>query len=169
VTVDVEQILDDAVEGEKSLGLNRRFESAHLPLPLVGRLMRDFSAIVRVAVDAMCDVARGGSHGSRIAPEPVSNDAKRLLSLTIQQPTDESFGSPLVPPRLNQDIDHIDVLVHGPPHIRLLAIDSNEDFVQMPGVSQPALAPLQLPNIVGTEFLTPQPNRLIRDDDFPLG
>jgi hypothetical protein len=43
-----EKILDDTVEGEKPLGLAGRFESAHLPFPLAGRLMRGFGAIVGV-------------------------------------------------------------------------------------------------------------------------
>src|ERR1700740_858586 len=48
-----EKILDDTVEGEnplgfgeKPLGLASRFESAHMPFPLAGRLMRAFGAIV---------------------------------------------------------------------------------------------------------------------------
>ena len=90
MTADAEEVLDDTVKGEKSLGLTGRFESTHLPLPLAGRLMRNFSTIVGVAVHAMCDVTEGGSHGSRVAPEPVSNDAKRLLSLAMQQPAEES-------------------------------------------------------------------------------
>jgi len=169
VTADAEQVLDDTVKGEKPLGLAGRFESTHLPLPLPGRLMRNFSAIVGVAVHAMCDVAEGGPHGSRVAPEPVSNEAKRLLSLAMQQPAEEFLGSPLVTSRLNQDVDHVAVLVDGPPQILLLAVDSDEHFIQMPGVSQPALASLQFPNIVRTELLTPQPNRLIRHEDSPLG
>jgi hypothetical protein len=83
MAADSEQVLDDTVEGQKPLGLIGRFESTHLPLPLPGWLMRNFRAIVGVAVHAMCDVAESGSHGSRVAPEPVSNDAKRLLPLAM--------------------------------------------------------------------------------------
>jgi hypothetical protein len=43
-----EKILDDTVEGEEPLGLASRFESAHLPFPLVSRLMRDFRVIIGV-------------------------------------------------------------------------------------------------------------------------
>ena len=43
-----EEVLDDTVEGEKPLGLAGRFESAHLPFPLAGWLMRGFGAIVGV-------------------------------------------------------------------------------------------------------------------------
>ena len=40
-----EEILDDAVKGQEPLQLTSRFESAHLPFSLAGRLMRDFGAI----------------------------------------------------------------------------------------------------------------------------
>ena len=71
--------------------------------------------------------------------------------------------------RLNQDVDHVAVWIHGTPEILLLAVDSNEDLVQVPHIAEATLTPLQLSGIVGTEFLTPQPNRLIRDDDSSFG
>ena len=43
-----EKILYDTVEGQKPLGLAGGFESAHLPFPLAGRLMRGFGAIIGV-------------------------------------------------------------------------------------------------------------------------
>jgi hypothetical protein len=54
------KILDGSLEGEKPLGLARGFKSAHLPLPLAGRLMRGFGAIVGVAfcVLALADLAQ---------------------------------------------------------------------------------------------------------------
>jgi hypothetical protein len=45
-----EQILDNAVQREKPLGLASRFEAAHLPFPLAGWLMRGFGAIVSVTL-----------------------------------------------------------------------------------------------------------------------
>jgi hypothetical protein len=50
-----------------------------------------------------------------------------------------------------------------------LAVDSNEDFIQVPVVAEPSLSSLQFPSIVSTELLTPLSNRLIRHDDSPLG
>ena len=52
-----EQILDDTVEGEKPLGLASRFESAHLPFPVAGRLMRAFGAIVAVTLGMVSHIA----------------------------------------------------------------------------------------------------------------
>jgi hypothetical protein len=52
-----EKILDDAVKGEEPLQLTSRFESAHLPFPLAGRVMRDFGAIVGVSFGVVGDFA----------------------------------------------------------------------------------------------------------------
>jgi len=69
--------------------------------------------------------------------------------------------------RPDQDVDHVAVLIHGTPQILPLALDSNEDLVQVPVVAEPTLTPLQFPRIVRTELQTPAPDRLIRHDDSP--
>src|ERR1700681_439050 len=61
------KILDDTVKGEKPLGLAGRFESAHLPLPLAGRLMRGFGAIVGVTLRVVSHVTSDRSQGGRVA------------------------------------------------------------------------------------------------------
>jgi len=40
--------------------------------------------------------------------------------------------------RLNQDVDHVAVLIHSTPEILLLAVDSNGDFVQVPNIAEAA-------------------------------
>jgi hypothetical protein len=60
-------------------------------------------------------------------------------------------------------------MIHRTPEILLLAVDSNEDFVQVPNIAKAALAPLQFSGIVRTELLTPESNRFIRDDDSTFG
>ena len=71
--------------------------------------------------------------------------------------------------RLYEDVDHVAVLIHGTPEILLLAVDSNEDFVQVSNIAEAALTPLQFSGIVRTELLTPESNRFIRDDDSAFG
>ena len=75
----------------------------------------------------------------------------------------------LVAVRLNQDVDHVTVLIHGAPEILLLAVDSNEEFVQVPNIAEPALTPLQVSGIFGTELLTPDSDCFVRDDDSTFG
>jgi hypothetical protein len=41
--------------------------------------------------------------------------------------------------RLDQDVDHVAVLIHNTPQIVLLAVDSNEDLVQVPVVAEPTV------------------------------
>ena len=62
-----EKILDHIVEGENPLGLASRFESAHVPFPLAGRLMRGFGAIVGVTFRVVSNLALDRSQGGRVA------------------------------------------------------------------------------------------------------
>ena len=75
----------------------------------------------------------------------------------------------MVAARLNQDVEHVTVLIHCPPEIVLLATDSNKDFVQVPAIAETALTALQRSDIAGTELPTPDSNRFIRDDDSAFG
>jgi hypothetical protein len=65
--------------------------------------------------------------------------------------------------------DHVAVLIHGTPQILLLAVDSNEDLVQVSGIAEPTLTPLRFLRIVGTKLQTPAPDRPMRHDDSPFG
>ena len=51
---EAKKILYDAVDGQESLRLSCRFEPAHVPFSLSSVLMRDFSAIVRIASRVVC-------------------------------------------------------------------------------------------------------------------
>jgi hypothetical protein len=70
---------------------------------------------------------------------------------------------------LHQDVNYVTVLIHRPPEILLLAIDSNEDFIQVPAVAEAALTPLQTTSIPRTKLLTPDSNRFIRYGDSAFG
>ena len=81
---------------------------------------------------------------------------------------EEAFGRTPVPPRLHEDVDHVAVLVDGPPEILLAPVDVHEQFVQVPRVAQASLSAPQDPGVRRTEPLTPLPNRLVGDGDAPL-
>src|SRR5215471_5451446 len=51
----------------------------------------------------------------------------------------------------------------------MLAVDSNEDLIQVPVIAESTLPSLQFPSVVRTELLTPPPDRLIGHDNTPLG
>ena len=84
VTPHSKEIINDAMGGEKSLRLTRRFEPAHLPFAVSSRLMRHLNAIVGVTVSVMSDVGHDGSFCSTIAFELVGDDSKRFFALASQ-------------------------------------------------------------------------------------
>jgi hypothetical protein len=75
----------------------------------------------------------------------------------------------LIAVRLHQDVDHVAILIHGTPEVLLLAVDSNENLVQVSDIAEAALMPLQFWDGFRTELLTPPPNRFIREDDPTFG
>ena len=81
VTPHSKEIINDAMGGEKSLRLTRRFEPAHLPFAVSSRLMRHLSAIVGVTASVVTDVGHDGSLCSPIAFELVGDDSKRFFAL----------------------------------------------------------------------------------------
>ena len=160
-----EQVLDYAVGRGEALQMGRRFEAAHLALPLPGRLMRHFRAVVRVAIRAVHDGRHHDAVGRGVAAEFVGDQPAGETPLFFQQFPKEPDGGTPIPSRLDQDVEHIAILVHGAPEVLLATIDRHEGFVKVPGVAQPA-APLSESSHVGpSERSTPLPNRLVGDRD----
>lgn len=77
--------------------------------------MRDFNAIVAETSSIVGDVAQNKSHRRRIALQFVGNSSKRFFPLTAQQSSKESFRGTLIATRLNQNIDHIAILIDSTP------------------------------------------------------
>ena len=58
--------------------------------------------------------------------------------MSFQQLTEEPRGSPPIASGLDQEINHVAVLVNGPPHILVRALNVYEQFVQVPCVANPS-------------------------------
>src|SRR5262245_54550903 len=112
---DAKEILDNSVDGQESLRLSWRFEPAHVPLSLSSMLMRDFSAVVGVAVSVVGHMRQNGSERRSITLQLVGDDPKWLFALISQQSLKESLGCTLIPTRLNQNVDDVAVLIDRTP------------------------------------------------------
>ena len=145
-----------------------RLESTHLALALPGRLVRDFGTIVRVLVRAANHGRHHGAERRGVAAQLIRNQSARLLALAFQQLTEEPLRRAAIASRLDEDVDDVAVLVHGAPQILPPALNCDEEFVQIPGVAQPAPASPQGPRILRSERSTPAPNRLVGDRDTSL-
>ena len=60
---------------------------------------------------------KGFADGRRIALQLVGYHDHRLSALTLQCVIEESFGRPCIAPALDEVVDHIAVLVYGPPEV----------------------------------------------------
>ena len=71
-----------------------------------------------------------------VATQLVGHETTRCLPLTLQESSKECPRGTAVPTRLDEDVDHIPVLIHGPPEILALTVDRHEDFVQEPRIAE---------------------------------
>jgi hypothetical protein len=74
-------------------------------------------------------------------------------------------GSVLVPPTLHEDIEHLAVLIYGPPPIVTFAMNGEEDLIEMPRVARLGAPATELIGIRLPELPAPLPDRFIGDDD----
>jgi len=106
--------------------------------------------------------------GHAVASQLVSHDHARDILKALQQPSKEALRGFGVPPRLNQDVEHNAVLIHGTPKIVLHALDPDEHLVHVPLVSRPWSAASRAACEALAELLGPLTNRLIGDNDAPF-
>ncbi len=66
---------------------------------------------------------------------------------------------------LDEDVEHLAMLIDRRPEIHLLPTDARERLVQMPRPPSPCLAPPQLVGVARSELRDLAPNRLVADLD----
>ena len=89
--------------------------------------------------------------------------------LSLHPLAEEPCGRLPIAPRLDENVNDIAILVHGPPQILPPPLNIHEHFVQIPGVAHAAPAVAQAPRVVESERQSPLPNRIIRDSNAALG
>jgi len=69
---------------------------------------------------------------------------------------------------LDENVDHLAILVDSPPQILSLTLDRHEQFVQVPGVAQATLSSPERPGVFDTELPTPLSDGKDRRFKLPL-
>ena len=101
----------------------------------------------------------------RIAPQLVGDHPPGHAALTFQQLTEETFSCTPIATQLDEDVDHITVLVNGAPEIVSLTPNVHEEFIQVPRIAQATLSPIEGTGVRGAELSTPLPDALVGDND----
>ena len=152
----------------ESLGLLWRLEPAHLSLSLSRRLMRDFGPVVRIPARVMAHRRHDVPPCRTVAPELVGDQPPGFATLTLEQLSKEALCGAPITTRLDEDVDHIAVLVDGTPEILTLALDADEELVQVPRIAQSPFSPPQCPRVLGADLSAPVANALVGDGDSTL-
>ena len=89
--------------------------------------MRILRAIVQPSVAAMLDFRHDRRLGGAIGPKLVGDDPLRRVPLLRQEPRQQSSGSLGITMDLHDFVEHVPVLIDGPPKIALLATDRDPE------------------------------------------
>ena len=86
----------------------------------------------------------------------------------FQGPTKKAFSGSTISTLGNQNIDHVSILIDGPPQVEALTSDGDEEFIDVPDFPEAALFPTQSSGVGRSEFLTPVSDRFVGDKDSSL-
>src|SRR3712207_1235717 len=92
MAAELEEVVDLAVAGGKSLGVARRLESLHLSFSSSCRLVRDFSLVVQVTALPVLDPGDELPLGRTVAPESIGHDDTGNVLQPLQQLLEETLG-----------------------------------------------------------------------------
>ena len=131
--------------------------------------MRGLSTIVRVLTGVLGHRRQNFAVRCRVAPKLVGYEAPWCALLPLQELAKEPFGRMGIQISLNQDIDHVPVLVYGAPQIVPLPSGIHEDLVQLPYISQATAAMSEGSRELRAELPRPLANSLVGDENTTFG
>ncbi len=148
-----------------SVGMARGLEAAHGAFPLPRWLMGVFSAIIQPLVLPVLDPRQDLPLRCTITGKFIRYDHPRHVLASLKQLAEELFGRLFVASALHQNIEYSPMLVDGPPQIGRLAIDREEDFIEVPFIPSLRTSTFELVRIVLPELQSPAPHGLIAEGD----
>ncbi len=127
--------------------------------------MRILRSIVESLMLPVLNTRHDFSFRRAVAPQLVGDDHARHVPQTLQQLTEEALGGFLIPATLNQNVQHVAILVHGSPQVMILATDLDEYFIEVPLVARAGTSSTQLISVCLAELQAPFSDRLIGNDN----
>ena len=104
--------------------------------------------------------------GSAIGAKFVCHDGSRHIAQALQQLAKEALGRLRVAAALDQHIEHVAVLINGPPEVVQFASDADENLVQKSLVTG-FRPPLEGRSVAPSEAQAPLTDGLVADHNAP--
>src|SRR5258708_11856831 len=153
---------------EKTLCLFGGLESSHLLFTQARWLVRIFCTIVQPFVLPMLHPRQDLAFGCSIALQFIGdNHPWHILKLFEELPK-KAFSRLFVPSALDQDIQHVAILIHCSPKIMRFPVDLQIHFIHVPFVSTTRATTTQLVGVGLPKCEAPLSHRFIGDDDPAL-
>lgn len=124
-----------------------------------------FSVIVQTLVGSMLGARHSLPLRYRIGAELVGNHAPGPIALLTEKALQQSLCGRGIAANLNDLVENAAVLVKAPPEITLLAVDRDDDLVEMPHVAPAGLLALQAAGVIGSEFHGPAADGFVGEND----
>ena len=125
-----------------------RLEAFHRPLALPGRLVGVLGAVVQVLRPAMLHRRHELAVRHLVAGELVGDDHPGHVPQALEQSAEELLCGHRVSARLDQNVEHVAVLVDRAPQVPLCAVDLDEHLIQVPFVARPPTTTAQLVRVL---------------------
>jgi hypothetical protein len=127
-------------------------KTLHHPLPFSDGHVRILRPIVQRFVWAVFDIRHNRALGGGVGAEFIGYDSFRRASLLAQEPRQQPPRRLCVPVDLHDLIEDISLLIDSAPEIAFLAIDADDDFVEMPNIVAAGRLTLQATGVFGAKF-----------------
>src|SRR5262249_37055369 len=159
---------DGSIRRQKSLGMSCGLEPLHAIFSLACGAMGVFTAVVEGATLAVFDPGQDLALGRPVALQLIGNDDAGHVLEPFEQLAKELLGRLLSTPALDQDVEHVVVLVDSTPQGVPFAIDREKDLIEMPFVPWLGASTLQLIGVVLPKLQTPLADGLMSHVDAAL-
>jgi len=104
-----------------------------------------------------------------ITAELIGNQTHGPAPLPFHQLAKKPLSGSAITTSLDEDLDHVAILIDGAPEVLTTAADLHEDLVEMPYIAELWLAPTGSGGVFRPEPLTPATDRLVGHLDASLG
>jgi hypothetical protein len=119
---------------------------------------------VRAVFDVWHDLTSGG----RVGAELVGDQPPGWAPLLFQNASQQALGGLGVAPDLDNLVEHVSILINGPPQPVFLASDGDRDFVEMPDIPTVWSLTPEAASVIRPELQSSPADGLLGHDDAAL-
>ncbi len=119
--------------------MSGRLKPAHDFLSYSGRLMRILRTVVESFIPVVLDTGHDLGLRRAVTLELICNDHARDILQALQQLAEELLRRLLISPALDEDVQHLTLLIHCSPKVMCASVDTDEHLVEVPPVTGPGL------------------------------